>query len=67
MKEEKNSNLVSVAGTSLTVSRNEIRGGGEKVMKREKKKRGKLEEKRYERLNTKGRAGDGRDSVYFRP
>lgn len=36
------SNLVSVAGTSLCVSRNEIRGGGEEVMKIEKKKIGKL-------------------------
>lgn len=39
---KKPSNLVSVAGTSLTVSRNEIRGGGEKVMKREKEKRGEI-------------------------
>lgn len=38
---KKLSNLVSVAGTSNAVSRNEIRGGDEKVMKRgERKKRG---------------------------
>lgn len=44
------SNLVSVAGTSLCVSRNEIRGGGEEVMKIEKKKLGNCKKKG---MNTK--------------
>lgn len=45
MDEKSLINLDSVAGTSLAVSRNEIRGGGEKVMNREKKETsGKLEE-----------------------
>lgn len=37
---KKLNNLVSVVGTSVVVSRNEIGGGGEKVMKREMKKGG---------------------------
>lgn len=37
MDEKNLINLVSVVGTSRAVSRNEIRGRGEKVMKRAKK------------------------------
>lgn len=59
-------NLVSVAGTSVAVSRNEIRGGGEKVMKRERGENGKLEGRRYEHSHRRGRASDRRDSAYFR-
>ncbi len=62
---KKISNLVSVAGASLTVPRNEIRVGGEKVMKRVKKKRGEIGKERYEHPNRRGRACDCRDREYI--
>lgn len=59
------SNLVSVADASIAVPRNEIRGGGEEVMKREMKKEGETGRKDvlYEHPNMKSRASDCRDGV----
>lgn len=63
------SNLVSIAGSSLALSRSEFRGGGEKGMKREKqnKRGGNWKKRGRDAQNTKGRACDCRDRVYFRP